>query len=191
MSQVPVTDLKQWAYCPRVVYYHRVLPGAGQATWKMREALNAQDLIERLETRRGLGEYGWEGARRRFGVWLADEGAGVSGKLDLLLERGGEGAVVDFKLTSGEMGDNHRMQLSGYATLVEACCGLRVETAFLYRIPDDRVFAFAVTAAWKARVAEAVSAIRELERTAWCPEPTMVRPRCADCEYANFCADIW
>jgi CRISPR-associated exonuclease Cas4 len=191
MSAIPVTELKQWAYCPRVVYYHRVLPGAGQATWKMREALNAQDMIERLEMRRGLREYGWEGARRRFGVWLTDEGVGVSGKLDLLLEREGEGAVVDFKLTSGEMGDNHRMQLSGYAMLVEACCSLRVETAFLYRIPDDSVFVFAVTPAWKARVAEAVSAIQELERTGWCPEPTPVRARCAECEYVNFCADIW
>jgi len=191
VSTIPVTDLKQWAYCARVVYYHRVLPGVGQATWKMREALNAQDLVERLETRRGLREYGWEGARRRFGVWLADEGLGVSGKLDLLLEREGEGAGVDFKLTSGEMGDNHRMQLSGYAMLVEACCGLRVETAFVYRIPDDRVFAFGVTAAWKARVREAVAGVRELERTGWCPEATAVRARCAECEYVNFCADIW
>jgi len=191
VSLIPVTDLKQWAYCARVVYYHRVMPGVGQATWKMREALGAQDLIERLETRRGLREYGWEGARRRFGVWLADAGVGVSGTLDLLLEREGEGAVVDFKLTSGEMGDNHRMQLSGYAMLAEACCGLRVGTAFLYRIPDDRVFAFEVTAGWRARVAEAVLAIRELERTAWCPEATAVRARCAECEYVNFCADVW
>jgi CRISPR-associated exonuclease Cas4 len=191
MSMIPVTDLKQWAYCARVVYYHRVLPGAAQPTWKMREALSAQDMIERLEVRRGLREYSWEGGNRRFGVWLTNESLGLSGKLDLLLEREGEGAVVDFKLTSGEMGDNHRMQLTGYAMLAEACCGLRVETAFLYRIPDDRLFAFAVTAAWKQRVTDAVAAIGELERTAWCPEPTPVRARCAECEYANYCADIW
>lgn len=191
MSQIPVTDLKHWAYCPRVVYYHRVLPGAAQPTWKMREALNAQEMIERLEMRRGLREYGWDGATRRFGLWLTSEGVGLSGKLDLLLEREGEAAVVDFKLTSGEMGDNHRMQLSSYAVLVEACYGLRVDSAFLYRIPDDGVFAFSVTPAWKQRVADAITAICELERTAWCPHPTPVRARCAECEYANFCADIW
>jgi CRISPR-associated exonuclease Cas4 len=191
MGPIPVTDLKQWAYCARVVYYHRVLPGAGQATWKMREALAAQDMIERLEMRRGLREYGWEGAGRRFGLWLADEGLGLNGKLDLLLVREGEGAVVDFKLTSGEMGDNHRMQLSGYAVLVEAALGLRVDTAFMYRIPDDRVFAFAVTEGWKRRVSEAVRAIRELQETAWCPEATAVRARCAECEYVNYCGDVW
>jgi CRISPR-associated exonuclease Cas4 len=191
VSQIPVTDLKQWVYCPRVVYYHRVLPGVGQPTWKMREALNAQDLIERLEMRRGLHEYGWEGASRRFGLWLTSEDLGLNGKLDLLLERDREGAVVDFKLTSGGMGDNHRMQLSGYAMLVEASYGLRVEAAFLYRIPDDRVFEFPVTAAWKQRVMEAIGAIQEVERTAWWPQPTPVRARCTECEYINFCADVW
>ena len=191
MSQIPVTDLKQWAYCPRVVYYHRVLPGAAEPTWKMREALSAQEMIERLEMRRGLREYGWEAANRRFGLWLTSGSVGLSGKLDLLLEREGEGAIVDFKLTSGEMGDNHWMQLSGYAMLVEACCGLRAETAFLYRIPDDRVFAFSVTAVWKQRVTVAITAIQELERTAWCPDSTPLRARCGECEYVNYCADIW
>ena len=79
MSAVPVTDLKQWSYCPRVVYYHRVLPGAGQPTWKMREALEAQEMVERLETRRTLCQYGWEGATRQFGVPLADEKSGSQG----------------------------------------------------------------------------------------------------------------
>src|ERR1700691_1223127 len=91
----------------------------------MREAVSAQDMIERLELRRGLREYGWEGGDRRFGIWLAHEGLGLSGKLDLLLEREGEGAVVDFKLTSGERGDNHRMQLTGYAWRRRFCIASR------------------------------------------------------------------
>ena len=80
-----------------------------------RRALSAQDMIERLETRRTLSAYGWEGARRRFGLWLADKSLGLNGKLDLLLERDGQGTIVDFKLTSGEISDNHRMQLAAYA----------------------------------------------------------------------------
>ena len=191
MIPIPVADLKQWAYCPRVAYYHHVLPGASQPTWKMREGLNAQDLIERLEARRRLSEYGWEGARRRFGLWLVAGDVGLCGKLDLLLERGSAGAVVDFKLTSGDIGQNHRMQLSGYAVLAEACCGLKVDMAFLYRIPDDQVFPFPVSPSWKKRVREAASAVRELQETGWCPEATLERMRCAECEYANYCADIW
>src|SRR4051812_40721626 len=104
MDQIPVTDLKQWAYCERIVYYHRVMPAVGKATFKMGEALAAQDLVESLEMRRGLQPYGFEGARRHFNVWLSDSGLGLSGKTDLVLEAADRVAVVDFKLTSGEVG---------------------------------------------------------------------------------------
>ena len=82
---IPVTDLKQWAYCQRVVYYHRVMPGVGKATFKMKEAVAAQDLVESLEMRRGLQAYGLVGAERLFGVWLSSAGLGLSGKTDLVL----------------------------------------------------------------------------------------------------------
>jgi CRISPR-associated exonuclease Cas4 len=157
----------------------------------MEVALRAQDMIERLERRRSSRAYGWDGARRRFNVWLADQGLGLSGKLDVLLERSGEAAVVDFKLTSGEPGDNHRMQLTGYALLVEAVFGLSVRQGFLYRIPDDRIFSIDPDGCLRERVRDAVQEIRRVENTQWFPKATEVRARCRDCEYQNFCADIW
>jgi len=119
MDLIPITDLKQWAYCPRVVYYHHVMPASAKPTYKMREGLAAQEMIEGLEMRRKLREYGLEAARRRFGVWLENQELGLSGKIDLLLEGPEEIAVVDFKLTSGEPGQNHRIQLAGYSLLGE------------------------------------------------------------------------
>ena len=112
MDLLPVTELRQWSYCPRVVYYHLTMPGAGRMTYKMEEGLRAQELIESLEMRRTLREYGLADAERQFGVWLSDEEIGLSGKLDLLLRGEKTAAVVDFKLTSGEVGENHRMQLA-------------------------------------------------------------------------------
>ncbi|HET8549873.1 MAG TPA: PD-(D/E)XK nuclease family protein, partial [Bryobacteraceae bacterium] len=138
---IPVTDLKQWAYCPRIVYYHRVLGDVARPTFKMREAVAAQDLIERLEFRRGLRAYGLEAARRVFARWFSDPRLGLSGKVDLLLATETEVAPVDFKLTSAEVGENHRMQLTAYVMLAEAGTGLRGRHAFVYRIPDNRVFA--------------------------------------------------
>ena len=124
MDTLAVTELRQWAYCRRVVYYHQIMPGAGQNTYKMREGERAQEMIESLEMRRTLREYGLEAAERQFGVWLNDERIGLSGKIDLLLKGEGFASVVDFKLTSGEVGENHRMQLAGYAALVESALGL-------------------------------------------------------------------
>jgi len=157
---IPVTDLKQWAYCARIVYYHRVMPAVGKPTFKMKEAVAAQELIESLEMRRGFTEYGLEGARRRFNVWLRNEQLGLSGKVDLLLESPEEVAVVDFKLTSGEPGENHRMQLAGYSLLAEAACGIPARRGFVYRIPDNRVFAVEITRELRQAV-ERMGASRE------------------------------
>jgi len=191
MSTVIVTDLKQWAYCPRIVYYRRVMPGVGKPTFKMQEAQNAQELIERLELRRGLREYGMESARRRFGVWLTDEALGLAGKVDLILETDRSAAVVDFKLTSGEPGDNHRLQLTGYGMLVETALKLPVEVAFLYRIPDNRLFTIPITEELRSSMRAAIVGIRKMGDRQLFPDPTPVRGRCAECEYANYCSDIW
>jgi len=191
VEPVPVTELKQWVYCPRIVYYHRVLGTPGKRTFKMQEARAAQELVEELERRRGFAKYGLEGARRRFDVWMRDAGLGLAGKADLVLETADEVAVVDFKLTSGEPGENHRVQLGAYSMLAEAACGLRARRAFMYRIPDGRLFPIAVTEDLRERVVRAVSEIRRVEESQWYPEMTAVRARCAECEFANYCADVW
>jgi CRISPR-associated exonuclease Cas4 len=191
MQLVPVTDLKQWVYCQRIVYYHWVMPAVGKPTYKMKEARAAQDLIEGLEVRRSLKEYGFEGARRRFNVWMSDPAIGLSGKVDLLLESEEQVAVVDFKLTAGEVGENHRMQLAGYSLLAEAATGRPAATAFLMRIPDSRVFPVAITEELRHSVLAAIKRIGEMAATQICPEPTSVVARCRECEFANYCGDVW
>lgn len=185
------TDLKNWAYCRRVVFYHQTMPGAGKSTGKMAAGVRAQDLLEKLELRRTLERYGWEGAERQYGIWLTCEELGLSGRVDCLLVRGDEAAVVDYKLTSGEPGANHRLQLSGYALLVERCLGKQVKQAFLYRIPDDRVFEWEVTEGWAQAAEAALVEMAEMARKEEMPAATEVRGRCTDCEYANFCGDVW
>jgi CRISPR-associated exonuclease Cas4 len=186
-----VTELRQWAYCRRVVYYHQTMPGAGRSTYKMEEGLLAQELIESLEMRRTLGKYGFTNAQREFGVRLSDSATGLSGKLDLLLRSETAAAVVEFKLTSGEVGENHRMQLAGYAVLVESVLRLPVPVTFLYRIPDNKLFVVPVTQEFRERVPADVAAIRSMRESQEIPEPTPVRARCAECEYANYCGDVW
>ncbi len=83
------------------------------------------------------------------------------------------------------------MQLAGYAVLVEKVLGLRVPMTFIYRIPDNRVFAVPVTEELRARVREGVAAISRMRESQELPEATEVRGRCVECEYVNYCGDIW
>ncbi|MBS1873460.1 MAG: CRISPR-associated protein Cas4 [Acidobacteria bacterium] len=191
MTAILATDLKQWAYCPRIVYYRLTMGAPGKPTYKMEEGRRAQEAVESLEVRRTMRQYGFDGARRRFGVWIADDDLGLAGRIDLLLEGEGEAAVVEFKLTAGEPGENHRAQLTAYALLAELRLGCPVRRGFVVRIPDGRVFELEPGEAERAGVLDAIGAIRKAVEGEELPGATVVRGRCLECEYQNFCGDIW
>ena len=165
--------------------------GRGQGDVQDEGGVAAQDLVEGLEMRRGVRTYGLEDAERLFGVWMSSAGLGLSGKTDLVLRGVDRVAVVDFKLTSGEVGENQRMQLAGYSLLAEEAFAMPVPVAFIYRIPDNRLFPVEITDELRGAVRRAVVAIREMAEQQICPPATEVRGRCAECEYANYCGDVW
>jgi CRISPR-associated exonuclease Cas4 len=54
LLELTVNDLKQFVYCPRIVYYHYVMPVEKKPTYKMEHGARAEEVIERLEARRKL-----------------------------------------------------------------------------------------------------------------------------------------
>src|ERR1035437_6055161 len=53
-----VNDLKQYAYCPRIVFYQYAMPVQHKATFKMDHGKAIEPRLEQLEQRRTLREYG-------------------------------------------------------------------------------------------------------------------------------------
>ncbi len=88
-----VTDLKQYAYCPRVVFYTYCLPLIRPTTGKMEEGRLAHEEARGREERRTLRIYGLEEARRHFDVGVTSEELGLTGRIDLVLEVGGPDAT--------------------------------------------------------------------------------------------------
>src|SRR5439155_5495916 len=91
-----VTDLKQFAYCPRIPFYQHVMGFHGKQTYKMQQGKTAQEAMEALEKRRKFREYGLSDGTRHFGLSLHSRHPGVSGKLDLLIETADACYPVDF-----------------------------------------------------------------------------------------------
>lgn len=186
-----VTDLKQYLYCPRVVFYQYVLPVDKKTTYKMEKGKVAQEEIEMLEGRRKLKQYGLEGGRRVFGPSLYSKGLGLSGRMDLLIETDATLYPVDFKFTRGRPHKNHLYQLGGYALLLEEDRGREVTTGFIYLIPQKDVEVFNLSDELKRECKGTLSEIREMIATERFPEPPNERNKCVDCEYQNYCRDIW
>lgn len=186
-----VNDLKQYDYCPRVVYYQYVMPVERKATFKMEHGKSAEARLDALEQRRGVHRYGLPDGQRHFHVWLTSETLGLSGKLDLLIESSSGWYPVDFKETTGPVRSNHLLQLCGYALLVEEAYRCSVVQGFIYLIPVNRVEPIELTEQHKAETLNALAHIRAMIVSQRIPEPTDVRARCPDCEYRNYCGDVF
>src|SRR5206468_8778743 len=191
LAELRVTDLKQYAYCPRIPFYQHVMGFTGKPTYKMERGRDAQAAIEALERRRKLREYGLAEGQRRFGCWLTSERLGLSGKLDLLIETEDACYPVDFKYTTGRPHHNHLLQLAGYSLLVSEHFSKPVPAGFIFLIVEDVTFRFPMTAALLSEARAALSTMQDsIEREIF-PDPTPVRARCPDCEYRNFCGDVF
>jgi|SRR5579885_8464 CRISPR-associated exonuclease Cas4 len=186
-----VTDLKQWAYCQRIPYYHHVMPVEFARTYKMQRGRDIEAAVQAMEKRRGLRRYGLERGVRRFGVWLHSPTLGLTGKLDLLVVCADACYPVDFKDTEGGVRYNHRIQLAAYAMLVEENFARPVPAAFIYLAPSRRLVEVAVGRALRRAVLGAMAAIRRMIEREEMPEATPVRARCVACEFQNYCGDIW
>ena len=74
-----VTDLKQWAYCPRILYYATCLPDVRPITYKMQVGIELGVKEEQREMRRSLRAYGLSHGRREFNVYVTSERLGLRG----------------------------------------------------------------------------------------------------------------
>lgn len=202
-----VTDLKQMSYCPRIVYFGYCLPGlriAGTHTMALGTAANAA--TEALEHRRSLRAYGVRAGEREFDVWLESEALGLRGRLDMLIDAGGELIPVDYKDSAGgfeaagrgagpprpsrEVQHNWAVQVAAYGLLVEAERGRPVRRGFIYYIPARRAREVRIDAALRDEVTVLMAAMAQMVEGERQPEPTSARSRCAACEYRRLCNDV-
>jgi CRISPR-associated exonuclease Cas4 len=120
-----------------------------------------------------------------FGTFLGKR----SGKLDLLIRRGAERFPVEVKFTSGPPRINHRVQLGGYAMLLEDEFGVPVTRGFIVCLPDDAITPVLIDGPLRDTVTSVVTAIREMIIHERCPPAYPLSACCQDCEYRNFCGD--
>lgn len=74
-----VTDLKQWRYCPRVVFYRYCLPAIRPVTYSMVAGIAQHIDAVALEERRSLRAYGLTEGERHFDVALTSPRLGLTG----------------------------------------------------------------------------------------------------------------
>lgn len=189
-----VTDLKQFAFCPRVVYYEYCTPGLRPVTYKMSAGIAEQERVAGLEERRSLRAYGFQSGQRHFNVTVTSPQLGYTGQADMVIETqvGGERRLfpVDFKLSRREPGQHFKLQLTAYALLLEEQFQAPVDEGALYLIPTKQVIKVKLTTRLRQETLRHLTAVRSLVAAERMPPPTSQRARCINCEFRRFCNDV-
>lgn len=186
-----VTDLKQWAYCPRILYYYLCLPDIRPVTYKMQAGIEEGRSEETREARRSLRPYGLKRGRREFNVPLVSDRLGLRGIADMVIwieDEPGEVIPVDFKF-SEEAGDHFKLQLAAYGLLLEEISGLPAKRGFLYAIPLRKAVEVKITPRLRSKLLAALEDMHRMLLAEWMPDPTPQRSRCLMCEFRRFCND--
>lgn len=189
-----VTDLKQYSYCPRVVYYTYCLPLLRPTTYKMEDGVAAHQEAQDKERRRTLAAYGLTEGRRRFDVWVESPTLGLRGRVDMVIEVG-EGAgreliPVDYKQTERKVGAHVRRQVAAYGMMLEETLGGTVRRGFVYSLLTRKAEEIALTERLREDVRRVVAALREMVEREAMPEAPATRQACVNCEFRRFCNDV-
>jgi len=188
---IRVTDLKQWAYCPRIFYYQQCLPKVRPVTYKMKAGVEAGQAEEGREERRSLRAYGLTRGEREFNVPVRSARLGLRGEIDMVISvpDSGEVIVVDYKLST-TLGAHFQLQLAAYATLLEEMRGVSVRRGFLYSIPDRQAEEIRIDPRLRGKLLKAVEAMRRIGEREEMPAPADNLRKCVSCEFRRFCNDV-
>lgn len=191
-----VTDIKQFIYCPRIVYYRYCLPRIRPVTSLMEEGVRQHEAEEDREERRNLHNYGLKVGERFFHLSLQSAQLSLTGKVDLIIATpartapGAEAIVVEYKYSENKAGAHFKLQLTAYALLLEEAWNIPVRKAFLYSLPLKRAEAIPITQLQRNKVLQTVQQIKHIVESEILPPPPTTQSRCISCEFRRFCNDV-
>ena len=184
-----VTDIKQWLYCPRIVYFRFNWPMVRPGTYNLEEGRRAHGEFEAALRRRRRRLRGLPDGEWLFNVSHYSPRIGLSGRVDLVIRREDEIIPVDFKDSTNVKARHFRIQVAAYALLLEDAFGEEVQRGFIYSLPRRRAEEVRMTHRVRNEVKRLVQEIGETVYGERMPDgPKSVAP-CVGCEFRRFCND--
>ena len=183
---MPVSELRQYHFCPRVVYYHVIGVEEAEKEYMRRGKERQEELWSKERRRQSLA--GLRGIRvdeRVHGLRVYSDRLCLVGTLDMAVRMGGEWAVVEVK--SGkrprDIPVGHRVQGAAYSMLLEERLGTITRRFFL--VYDDDLVEVPMTPEMRLHVRWTVDRVRRIYG-GWIPPVRRTR-RCVSCGFRRYC----
>ncbi len=192
---VSVTDVKHYIYCPRLVYFDRVLHAKPVLGSQQEESRELHEEYVRKELRRkDAVHYSPEfvGAGKLLFVQLVSEKLQLQGVVDCIIKTAkGEYIPVEYKNMNSDNGKayiDHKYQLVAYALLIEENFNTVVKRGFVNYIPERLILKLEITPTMKSYVKRVVGHIKRIIKEEKLPPIRVAQNRChGGCGHRQTC----
>jgi len=188
LSSVPVNLIRQWCYCPRVVYYMELTDIAFHRPAWVKQGEDFHRMETQLWKRRNLSRFNLEKGEVHHNLTLRDDALGLHGIVDMAIETEEAVYAVEFKLSANNKSRGDQLQLAAYAMLLEKHFSRPSPVGFL--VGKGKVLhVIAINTDKRNAVMEMADRIKRMLQLGLKPESSATVAQCCICEYVNFCND--
>lgn len=185
---VPVNLIRQWCYCPRIVYYIELSDYAPSYPVWVRQGEQFHDEQAVLWQRRNFSRFHLEDGRMHQNFRGHSERYNLHGIADMLIETDDAVYPVEFKLDSSVKKKGAILQLTGYALIMEDVFQKSCNLGFLCE-GEKLVHKVDITQDLKDETLAKAQAIRDMVGLGAKPDSAASLQQCSHCEYSNYCND--
>lgn len=191
---IEVTDLKQYRYCPRVVYYRYHLPRLRPVTYKMEEGILGHQTEAYRESRRKLQLFDLPEGEKILDLRVSDPVLGLHGRLDLLIAipdkaNACELIPVEYKWSKRPPGPHFKLQIAAYAWLLQKNFNPSVKRGLIYQPLLRRTTEITLSSRLINQVPQTVEKVKIIRQSEKMPEPPRQAAPCLSCEFRRLCND--
>ncbi len=192
---VSVTDVKHYVYCPRLVYFDRVLHATPVFGSQQEEGKESHEAYVGKELRRKDAIYyspEFVGAEKLLFNPLSSDALGLQGNVDLIIKTAkGEFVPVEYKNMRSDDGRvcmDHKYQLVAYALLIEENFGTIVKRGFVNYLPETLILQFEITPTMKSHVKRVLGHIKRIIQDEELPPIHVTKHKCqGGCGHKQTC----
>ncbi|HXG05744.1 MAG TPA: CRISPR-associated protein Cas4, partial [Nitrososphaera sp.] len=160
-NTISVTDIKHYFYCPKIIYFDKVMHADAVLNSQQEVAKKTHKEKEKKDKRRKTMFYDeqFPGCQKLFRLHMFSVSLGLEGIADCVIVNGRERIPVDYKRMfskGGEAWTDHRFQLAAYALLLEEQYLNIVRRGFVYYLPEDLAVEVEITESMKTYLKKAI-----------------------------------
>ena len=191
MIEVKAVDVRQFVYCPRIIYFIYVMPVQKAATFKMTHGKNAEKTASRFTDKTFLKRFGIDATSWEYHKLIRSKRLGLTGRPDLLIKTPESVCPADFKFTEGGLRKNHICQITAYSLILEDIYDVSVDKGFVYMLSSRMISRVDIRPELKKDVLSMLDSIRSIICGEKMPDKPAKASKCRDCEYSSYCGDTF